>query len=84
MESIYLHDAVGLMAAVHPELFQTSDMFGDVETMGNLTLGTTIFDRRRESRMQPNMEVAVGVDTVAMNDCILRGLQQSGRCTMPR
>ncbi len=83
LESIHLHEVVALMFAVHPELFQTRDMYGDVETKGDITVGVTVFDRRKESRRQPNMEVAISVDTVAMNDGILRGLQQSGRCTMP-
>ena len=83
LESIHLHEVVALMFMLHPELFQTRDMYGDVETKGEITVGATVFDRRKESRKQPNMEVAISVDTLALQDSILRALQQTGRCTMP-
>ena len=77
-ESIHLHDVVALMAVVQPELFETTEMSGDVETRGELTTGATVFDRRRTRHWRPNMEVAVDVDTVAVTDCILRGLRYAG------
>lgn len=80
-ESIYLHDAVTLVAALHGELFETVEMAGDVETAGELTAGATIFDRRPKPQWRPNMEVAVGVDVAAVKDCILRGLTRAGQCT---
>ncbi len=45
MEGIHVHDSVTLVAAVCPELFTTEEMAGDVETMGELTVGATLFDR---------------------------------------
>lgn len=80
-ETIHLHDVVALMATLHPELFTTQAMFGDVETLGEITCGTTVFDRRPDARVQSNMEVAVGIDAVAVKDGILRGLQSAGRQT---
>ena len=74
LEGIYLHDAVALVAALHPELFHMEEMAGDVETAGNLTTGQTVFDRRVAARWRPNMEVAVEIDVPAVMDCILRGL----------
>lgn len=74
MEGIYLHDAVALVAALHPELFQMQASFADVETVGKLTTGATIFDRRRNAP-QPNLDVATDLDANAVMDCILRGLQ---------
>jgi purine nucleosidase len=74
LEGIYVHDAVALAAAVHPELFETTAMCGDVETAGELTTGATIFDRRRVPGVRPNMEVAVDVDVSGVMDYILRGL----------
>ena len=53
-------------------------MYGDVETEGTLTYGATVFDRRRHPDSQPNMDVAVDMDTAAVTDCILRGLDASG------
>ena len=61
-ESIHLHDCVALIAALQPELFETQDMVGDVETRGELTTGATIFDRRPNAPGRANMEVATKVD----------------------
>lgn len=74
LEGIHLHDAVALVAALHPELFTTEELAGDVEVRGDLTIGSTVFDRRRVPEWRPNMEVAVDVDASAVMDCILRGL----------
>ena len=51
-------------------------IFGDVETDGTLTYGATVFDRRRRPECQPNMDVAIDMDTAAVADCIVRGLAQ--------
>lgn len=77
-ESIHLHDAVALSAAVHPELFTMKRMEADVETQGHLTLGMTVFDRRPNRSQQANMEVAVDVEETAVRDAILRALQHAG------
>jgi purine nucleosidase len=74
LEGVYLHDVVGLVAALHPELFTTEALPGDVETQGTLTTGATVFDRRRVAESQPNMDVAVEVDAAAVVDCVLRAL----------
>ena len=63
LEGIHVHDSVALMAAIHPNLFATEGMAGDVETMGELTAGATVFDRRRVPVWRNNMEVAVRMDT---------------------
>ena len=73
-ESIHLHDAVGLVSILQPELFETEPMYGDIETTGRLTKGATVFDRRRNPDHQPNMDVAVSMDVAAVMDCIMRGL----------
>jgi len=78
-ESIHLHDAVALAAAVHGELFQTTEMAGDVETSGQLTAGATIFDRRQKPDWRPNMEVAMEVDVAAIKDYLMRGLSRAAQ-----
>lgn len=75
LESIYLHDLIAVVAAIHPELFTTERLFVEVETTGDLTLGATIFDRRGLPENQPNLDVAVDVDVAGVTDCILRGLE---------
>jgi purine nucleosidase len=77
LEGVYLHDVVGLVAALHPELFTTEALPGDVETDGILTKGFTVFDRRRITDDQPNMDVATEVDAAAVVDCVLRGLAEA-------
>lgn len=80
-ESIHLHDVVALLAAIQPELFHSYELAGDIETDGRITTGATIFDRRPKAQSQPNMEVALEVETLAAMDCVIRGLTQAGRCT---
>ncbi len=76
-ESIYLHGAIALLAALQPELFETAAMAGDVETSGELTTGMTVFDRRRGQTWLNNLEVALEVDAAAATDCILRGMSKA-------
>jgi inosine-uridine nucleoside N-ribohydrolase len=78
VEGIQLHDVVALVAALHPELFEIEMTAGDVETSGELTKGATVFDRRRRTEWRPNLALATGIDTVAVADCILRGLSAAG------
>jgi purine nucleosidase len=81
LERIDLPDAVAVSAMLQPELFQTTDLAGDVETSGDLTLGATIFDRRPNSLQRADIEVALEVDASAVADCILRCLAEAGRQT---
>ncbi|WP_254507629.1 nucleoside hydrolase [Anatilimnocola floriformis] len=81
LEGIHLHDAVAMAAVVHPELFTTRDMTGDVETAGELTLGATVFDRRGIAHNRGDMEVAMEVDAAGVSDCVVRALQDAGRQT---
>ncbi len=81
LESIHLQAVAALVATLNPELFETKEFNGDVETVGELTRGATIFDRRRPTAGQSNMAVAIDVDVVAVRDCILRGLAEAGRAT---
>jgi inosine-uridine nucleoside N-ribohydrolase len=78
LESIRLPDAVGLCAVLHPELFHTEELAGDVETGGEITTGVTVFDRRPNSPHRGDIEVALEVDAAAVADCIVRGLNQAG------
>jgi purine nucleosidase len=81
MELVHIHDAIAMIMALHPELFETTKMAADVEVRGELTRGATIFDRRMHPQWRPNMEVAIGVDAPAVLDAILRGLTSAGEQT---
>ena len=78
MEGIYLHDVVAMQAALHPELFEIEMTAGDVETAGDLTMGATVFDRRRIPEWRPNVAVATRLDVPAVTDLIVRGIQMAG------
>ena len=74
LEGIHLPSAVALAVISHPELFASKSLYGDVETAGDICLGTTLFDCRIRPDNQPNMEVITEIDVVATMDYIIRGL----------
>lgn len=74
MEGIHLHDAVALVAATDPELFQAQQMAGDVETSGQLTTGATVFDRRQVSQWRANMDIVTEIDVPKVTQAILSRL----------
>ncbi len=80
-ESIHLHDTVALIAALEPELFEFTEMAGDVETQGEITMGATVFDRRLNPVWRPNMDVAVGMDPAQVYDRIVRALVLAGEAS---
>jgi purine nucleosidase len=77
VEGLQLYDVIAVTAAAHPELFTMEHIHGDVETDGTLTQGATVFDRRRRPESQPNMDVAVDMDTAAVTDYLRRGLTRT-------
>lgn len=77
-ESICLNDAVALLAALHPDVFDVELAAADVELSGELTRGATVFDRRRIRQWRTNLAVATKVDVAAAVDCILRGIAAAG------
>ena len=79
LEGIHVHDAITLTAVTHPELFTTEEMAGDVETMGELTSGVTVFDRRRVPAWRHNMEVALDMHANGVTDAIIRALNDAAR-----
>jgi purine nucleosidase len=79
LEGIHVHDTVALMAVIHPELFTTRGMAGDVETMGDLTMGMTVFDRRRVPTWRHNMEVAYDMQSEKVIAAIIQGLAESAQ-----
>ena len=75
LERIHLSDAVTLSICLHPELFETVEMAGDVEVAGELTAGMTVFDKRPRTEWRNNMDVAVSGDVAEIRESILRGLR---------
>ncbi len=80
-ESVFLHDVVALASVLDSDLFEFTEMAGDVETRGDLTLGATVFDQRPNPRWRPNMDVAVRMDSAKVLDLIIRSLARAGAGT---
>lgn len=76
IEGIHLHDAVAVIAAIEPKLFSTQRMYGDIETEGTLTHGTTILDRRLHPEHRPNLDVVVDLDSAEVTKRIFDRLTQ--------
>lgn len=58
-----LHDPCAVLALTHPSLFEFEELYGDVETEGELTNGMTVFDQRRTLvKPAPNCRVATRID----------------------
>jgi len=79
LEGIHVHDTITLMSVIHPDLFTTREMAGDVETRGEVTAGMTVFDRRRVPEWRNNMEVAVEMRKDEIADAIIRGLNDAAQ-----
>jgi purine nucleosidase len=78
-ESIYLHGAVALLAVAERQFFETREMHGDVEPLGELTTGMTVFDRRTKTEGRSNMEVATDLDANAAKESLVRLLVAAGQ-----
>lgn len=77
LEGIHVHDSVGLMSVLYPDLFTAREMAGDVETRGELTMGATVFDRRRLPNWRNNMEVVVEMHKDQVAEAIVRSLNNA-------
>ena len=80
LEGIHIHDMITYMAAIYPELFTAKEVAGNVETIGELTRGMTVFDRRRVPDWQPNMEAAYFIEKDKILERTLQGLQYAAEC----
>lgn len=81
LEGIHVHDSLTLMAVTNPELFSMQEMACDVETKGDLTMGATVFDRRRVPAWRHNLEVASDMQKDEVIRELIESLANSGRRT---
>jgi inosine-uridine nucleoside N-ribohydrolase len=77
VEGFHLKDVLGIIAVGLPSALSTRSMYIDVETKGELTRGMMVVDGRPLPEGSPNVDLAVGVDTVAVKDYILRTLART-------
>ena len=82
MNGLSLHDPLAVAAVVDPSLVETLRFKVEVETVGALTRGMTIVDRRRyheTSETEVNVDVCVSVDNERFlrlfMDRVVRGLE---------
>ena len=61
MERFPIHDAVGALAMLEPQLFSFEEMASDIETVGELTRGFLVLDSRPQQELRRNVDVAVEV-----------------------
>ena len=80
-EGILLHDVVALAALTNPSLFERETVAADVETVGDLTAGMLVIDRRQVRRWRPNADLLTGCDIAGVRDCMLRGLAAAAAAT---
>jgi inosine-uridine nucleoside N-ribohydrolase len=80
-EGLCLHDVVALVAATNPELFERATVAADVETMGELTAGMLVIDRRQTRQWRPNLDLLVACEAAAVQDCILRAFAAAAAAT---
>ena len=75
-EGVHLHDAVALLWLTEPDLFTTTALHGDVETRGDITLGATVFDRRRPTDSRSNMDVVTECSAAVLRERLARRIVQ--------
>lgn len=56
------HDSLAVAAAFLPDIVTTEHLYVDVENVGRLTSGMTVVDFAGRTGLQPNCDVALGVD----------------------
>lgn len=58
-----VHDALAVLSIIDPAVLRkVAEIYGDVETTGELTIGRTVFDLYHRLQKAPNMRVALGAD----------------------
>ena len=77
VEGIFVPEALAVVAALQPELISTEPMHCEVEIAGELTHGATVFDRRHNTPVQPNMDVVVELDFAGAIECLTQGIHQA-------
>jgi inosine-uridine nucleoside N-ribohydrolase len=75
VEGFYLQDVVGLIPLVLPNALTTRSVTADVELRGELTRGMSVFDVRWGVSAKANVELAAGIDVVAVRQYIQRSLR---------
>lgn len=65
------HDSLAVAAVIDPSLVTTHSLYVDVECSGPLTRGMTVVDIDDISKLAPNADVALEVDSAAFNRLLI-------------
>jgi inosine-uridine nucleoside N-ribohydrolase len=68
IDGFYVHDPTAVAAAIRPALFETREVYVDVVTDSERTLGQTIADFRNQWKTAPNVRVCLNVDAKGILD----------------
>lgn len=77
VEGVYLCDVVGLAAVARPGAFGTKAVAADVEVLGELTRGMSVFDTRWSTSARPNIDLATGVDLTMVRQYVQQVLGEA-------
>jgi len=75
MEGVPLQAITALCAIVEPHLFKRRPLSVEVEVTGTHTRGSTLFDSRPRTDVQPNIDVLTSVDSQGVIDYFTRRLR---------
>lgn len=78
-EGIPLHGIAALAVAAHAERFTVEAVRADVETVGQLTRGMTVIDRRSVFSGQTNMDLVSSIDEHGVVDYFSRSFRRAAR-----
>ena len=70
-EAAPIHDALCIAAMLDPSVITTEAYRVDVETRGTFTIGRTVIDVNRRTRLEPNCQVAMSADTALFGRLVL-------------
>ncbi len=73
-----VHDAVALAQVIRPELLELEQLNVRVDCESDLCRGRTVVDVWRRTGLEPNANVAVGIDSQAFLDLLLERLARLG------
>ena len=77
IEGFHLKDVLGIVALALPGAISARPMAVDVEVRGELTRGMSVVDARPLTNAKTNVELAVGLDVVAVRQYIERTLRRA-------
>lgn len=70
-----VHDPCAVLALTHPEIFETEDLYVDIELEGEYTRGATVADFLGSTGKAPNVTCVMGIDRERYIDLLEEALK---------